>query len=179
MSALLQRYLPHWQYAEKHSIRITAPVENIFRLVDQLDISESRVIQLLYWLRGMSSRMLNKEGMRSGRFIELERVTNEEIIIGVIGQFWKPNGNLQVFIPADFQDFNKTGFLKAVWNFKITPQSSTVSLLETETRVQALDEIARKKFSRYWFVIRPFSGLIRLEILKAIKKKAEGSLPPV
>jgi hypothetical protein len=177
MSRLLLRYLPHWHFAEKHGILITAPPKNIFALVDQLDISESRIIRLLYWLRGMPSRMLNKEGMKSDKFIELQRITNEEIIIGIIGQFWRPKGNLQLFNPVEFADFNKDGFLKAVWNFRIIPQSSTVSLLETETRVQALDEIARRKFSLYWFVIRPFSGLIRLEILKSIKKKAEGSLP--
>jgi hypothetical protein len=176
VSNLLLRYLPRWHFQEKHSILIAASPEVIFALAERLDVSDSSIIRFLYWLRGMPARALNKQGMQSTRFIELEKISNQEIIIGLIGQFWKPNGNLQLFKPTEFIDFRRAEFLKAVWNFKIIPSSPTVSLLETETRVECLDRIAYKKFSRYWFFIRPFSGLIRNEMLRAIKKKAERSL---
>jgi hypothetical protein len=55
----------------------------------------------------------------------------------------------------------------------LIPQSETLTILETETRIQCLDKNALKKFSWYWFFIRPFSGMIRLQILKSIKRSAE------
>lgn len=170
---LLEKYLPQYHYSTKHEIVISATPERIFELADRLDLSGSPMIRFLFRLRGMPSRMLNREGLQSDRFIELERTFSQEIIIGLIGQFWKPNGNLQVFKPTEFTSFHQPGFLKAVWNFQLIPQSATSTLLTTETRILCMDTEAQKRFSRYWFIIRPFSGIIRREILRAIKRKAE------
>ncbi|EGH05146.1 hypothetical protein PSYAE_24927, partial [Pseudomonas amygdali pv. aesculi str. 0893_23] len=43
--------------------------------------------------------------------------------------------------------------------------------LVTETRVQCLDAVALRQFRPYWYLIRPFSGLIRRRVLKAIQRK--------
>ena len=91
-------------------------------------------------------------------------------IIGLIGQFWKANGNLQLFKPEDFIKWNKGGFLKATWNFELVPTGNGTQV-NTETRILCLGDNARQKFRRYWFFVRPFSGLIRKEILRGIKKK--------
>ena len=56
--------------------------------------------------------------------------------------------------------------------FSLKEKNSTTEL-ETITRIQCTDESSRKKFSRYWFFIKPFSGIIRKEILKAVKAKSE------
>ena len=45
--------------------------------------------------------------------------------------------------------------------------------LSTETRVHIPDPAARRKFRRYWRAIRPFSGLIRILVLRAAKRRAE------
>jgi hypothetical protein len=45
--------------------------------------------------------------------------------------------------------------------------------LSTETRVHIEDPGSRRKFARYWRVVRPFSGLIRVSILRAAKRRAE------
>jgi hypothetical protein len=172
---LLQKYLPEYTYAEKHSVSINASAEKVFALADQLDFSGSLAIRFLFRLRGLPSRMLRKEGLNRNRFVELGKIQNQEIIIGLIGQFWKPTGNLQIFQATEFTAFSHPDFLKAVWNFTLTPESHSSVLLETETRIFCPNERTRIKFSRYWFFIRPFSGLIRKEILRSIKKKAESS----
>jgi hypothetical protein len=74
---------------------------------------------------------------------------------------------------AEFISFNEPEFLKATWNFELTAQTDGKTMLETETRIRCLDEKAYKKFARYWFFIRPFSGLIRKEILRTVRRKAE------
>lgn len=170
---LQEKYLPQCHFTEKYSVVISQPAEEIYALVDQLDFSESIIIRMLFTLRGMPARMMNKQGLQNDRFVVLEQQQNREIIIGLIGQFWRPSGNLQKFYPHEFVLFTKPGFCKATWNFRLTSQTAKTTMLETETRIFCLDERTKKKFSGYWFFIRPFSGIIRKEILRLIKKKAE------
>lgn len=106
-------------------------------------------------------------------FVILEHQPDQEIILGLIGQFWKTNGKIQPFEAEEFTSFNNPDYVKAVWNFKITPLDGNQVRLETETRIFCQDPNVRKNFGRYWFLIRPFSGLIRKEMLKIIKRKAE------
>lgn len=42
-----------------------------------------------------------------------------------------------------------------------------------ETRVDVPDGVSRQKFARYWRGVRPFSGLIRVLVLRAAKRRAE------
>jgi hypothetical protein len=47
------------------------------------------------------------------------------------------------------------------------------SLLSTGTRVDAGGPETQRKFRRYWLVMRPFSGLIRIFFLRAARRRAE------
>ena len=114
--------------------------------------------------------MLEKMG-----FVILEHHPDKEIILGLIGQFWKTTGNIQRFSPENFIPFQDNRYTKATWSFEIIPNGNSSMKLETETRILCMDETDRKKFARYWFFIKPFSALIRIEMLKVIKKKAEAN----
>jgi hypothetical protein len=80
----------------------------------------------------------------------------------------------------NFKAFDKSGYAKAVWNFSIDADGpeDEVTRLTTETRIKCLDEGSRRSFGFYWTFVQPFSGLIRMEMLKTIKRKAELSEPP-
>jgi hypothetical protein len=84
------------------------------------------------------------------------------------------NEVLQIFSPDEFIPFNYPQHPKANWNFKLIPDKGKI-ILETETRIYCPDESSRKKFGRYWKIIKPFSGLIRMEMLRAIRRSAEES----
>ena len=83
-------------------------------------------------------------------------------------------GELPVFQNAATFPMVVRRFAKAVWNFSVDGKGNE-SLLTTETRVRCLDDASRKSFGFYWTFIQPFSGLIRREMLKIVKKKAETS----
>lgn len=170
---LIDNYLPVFHFNEKHVIKIASDAETISSVMEQYDLGQSRLIRLLFWLRGMPSTNISMRSLTKGGFIELERLQHEEIVIGLIGQFWKSNGNLQRFDPKEFISFNRGKFLKAVWNFHIENAQHGSSTLSTETRVFCTDEFSRKRFRYYWMIVKPFSGLIRKEILRNIKKLAE------
>jgi hypothetical protein len=165
------KYMPDFHFNEIHAIKINCSAARLRDTIDDLDFSGSQLIRFLFAVRGMPSRMMNWKGLEDGRFKRLE-LTNNELVIGLIGQFWKPSGNLQTFEPAEFNSFSQPGFLKAVWSFHLS-ETSGICTLQTETRIQCLGNDARKKFRVYWFFIRPFSGIIRMELLRVIRKKAE------
>ncbi|HEY3403555.1 MAG TPA: hypothetical protein VGK59_09225 [Ohtaekwangia sp.] len=169
---LHDKYLPVFHFSEGHSVVIQASPKKIFSLVDNMDFRRSWIIRILFALRGIPASMTSLNGLAKGKFITLEVIPDQEIIIGLIGRFWKPTGDLQYFDPKEFTKLNQEGFAKACWNFYLTPEGRGIRLA-TETRIFCADENSRKKFSRYWFVIRPFSGIIRKEMLKAIKRQAE------
>ena len=68
------------------------------------------------------------------------------------------------------------GRAHAVWNFRVLPRGEQGSVLSTETRVTCGDPASRARFSRYWLVVRPFSGLIRIVMLRAIRRATETSV---
>jgi hypothetical protein len=86
----------------------------------------------------------------------LEDVPGEGMVVSLSGQFWRLRGRGPE-APA-----------KAVVEFRARPGALT-----TETRVHVPDPVSRRKFERYWRVVRPFSGLIRVLVLRAAKRRAE------
>lgn len=170
---LQEKYLPQYHFNEKHSIIIDRSAEHTFSLIDKFDFSDSNIVRILLFLRGMRWKTVKKEDLHASRFIELEQIPNKEIIIGLIGQFWRPAGNLQKFAPDEFIPFERNGFAKASWNFQIIPKDNNSCELQTETRILCIGEKTKQNFSRYWFFVHPFSALIRKQMLKSIKRKAE------
>jgi hypothetical protein len=171
MRSMLDKYLPRYHFSETHKILINAKPERIWRAAEEMDMSGSKVIRFLFWLRGMPKDSLKTKGLDWKIFTELERHKNDEFIVGLIGQFWKPNGNLQRFKPEEFTSFSNAGFAKGVMNFQLRSENKDQTWVVTTTRVQINDRKPRFLFSCYWFFVRPFSGLIRREMLKAIKNK--------
>lgn len=181
---LIDEYLPAYDVTEHHYLDIQAPVEKIYAAAHELDMSPSRWIRGLFLLRGLPAFLfsrrhsqaglgLNLAGLHRSGFIFLGEIPQQEIVLGLIGKFWTPSGGIQRLNAAGFQNFTTSGFAKAVWNFSLEFRTADVTRLHTETRVLCLDAASRKRFRFYWLFIRPFSGLVRMEILRALKRSAE------
>ena len=172
---LIDRFLAVYDFREHHAIEVDAPVEIVDAKVRQLDLSGSRVVRLLFRLRGMPARSLRLDGMRSIGFSVLADSPREEIVLGLIGRFWTSTGGLCRFDPDGFVAFDEPGWAKAVWGFRMKPAPHGRTVLETETRVRCTDARSRRHFRLYWTAIRPFSGLIRRIALREIKRQAEAT----
>jgi hypothetical protein len=111
--------------------------------------------------------------MPENPFLKLKHLENREIVVGIIGQFWKPvSSPLPIHTLEEFLEFHKDGYCKAAMNFRILEKDPYLCVVTTETRVICYGS-ARAKFLDYWRIIAPFSGLIRKEFLRKIKKRAE------
>jgi hypothetical protein len=148
---------------------------------------EIRFFLFLTWLRGFRRRRLSAMGLgerdrglpllevaKRGGFVELPG-TDREIVLGVIGRFWRPSGGRAMFSDvASFQAFAEPGFAKAVIDFRISDETDGACRLRTETRIRGVDAAASRAFKAYWFVIRGGSAFIRRMWLRAVRKRAEG-----
>jgi hypothetical protein len=178
---LIDEFMPAYDFDEKHETKIRASAEEVYTALGSFDLNESAVVRLLFRLRGLAStnrfdaaeqHLTLRDATKFG-FVVLGEKPNKEILLGLVGKFWKPNGDLQKINQEDFLAFNKTGYAKAAWNFALTKSAAKETRLTTETRVKCLDEASRKSFGFYWTFVKPFSGWIRQEALRLAKQKAE------
>lgn len=171
----LDDFLPSYEFSERHSIAIDAPAARIDAAVRSVSIADIPIARMLWWLRrlgrpyGDSAKPL-VGGELPG--VVLEDVPAEGVVLGLTGQFWRLlGGRPDVERPTtadEFLAYGRPDTCKAVVDFRVGVHS-----LSTETRVHVADPAARRRFRRYWLVIRPFSGLIRILLLRAARKQAE------
>jgi hypothetical protein len=153
MAFLIDKYLPDYTYKEFHKKIINASAKECFLITKNLDMGKSFTTRVLMKLRGLPTKDLNLQ-----RFINnicfkyLEDDPYKEFII----------------------DASQRG-IKIIWNFYFKEIHENKTMVSTETRILCLTNKSKLLFSMYWFFIKPFSGLIRLEMLRLIKKKAENN----
>lgn len=178
---LIDEFMPKYDFDEKHETIVRASVETVYAALNSFDFNESTVVRWLFRLRGLASnnscdageQVLTLRDMTKLNFVVLDEKPNEEILLGLVGKFWKPTGDLQKIEAGDFLAFDKNGYAKAAWNFVLTESPAKETRLTTETRVRCTDDASRSQFGFYWTFIKPFSGWIRQEALRLAKGKAE------
>ena len=107
-------------------------------------------------------------------FVIVVEVPNQELVMGIAGRFWRPDGGRYMELTADdFTRFVRSGYAKAAWNFRVRTDSGAGTVLATETRIKCFGPGALRAFRMYWSLLGPFSGLMRKAILKKVKTEAE------
>lgn len=171
----LDDFLPVYEFSERHRLAIAAPADRIDRAVRAVSLTDIPLARALWAVRRLGSPF----GDPSRAFVDgalessvvLDDVAGEGIVLGLTGQFWRLRGEDGGPRPRNREEFlayDRPDACKAVIDFRVGS-----SLLSTETRVHVPDPAARCKFRRYWFVIRPFSGVIRILFLRAARRRAE------
>ena len=173
---LIDEFLSEYDFVETHDISVHATAAETYRAANEVDFSESFIIRWLLRLRGMSGENVTLHTMSRSRFEILGETVNREMVIGLIGRFWTLDGGLQKIDAESFKKFETTGYAKAIWNFSLDPDGAHTRL-STETRIKCTDADSKKSFWIYG-LIQPFSGLIRMEMLKLIKHRAEMAVQP-
>ncbi|MDQ2909792.1 MAG: hypothetical protein M3R39_02060 [Actinomycetota bacterium] len=183
----LDELLPHFDFEEAHTRRVGASPAAALAAVQAATLGEMPLVRLLFALRSGPARLTRGRGLPrvKGRPLweqmrELEFVVLvdevDEVVLGYAGQAWKLAGGSQpgVDSAADWQRFSTPGYVKAAMSFRAEAAEGG-ALLTTETRVVATDEASRRRFGRYWWVIRSGSGAIRRSWLGAAARRAEAA----
>jgi hypothetical protein len=170
---LIDEILPDYDVREYHSIEIPAPPEAVMEATRALTLRDLSVTRVLIAIRGLQAgggdQPLLDRFARQGFMVLGERP--DEVVLGVIGRFWRPRGNVRRSVPEEFASFAEPCFAKGAINFRIAARGEG-TVLSTETRVLATDASARRRFRGYWLIVRPGSGVIRHDMLRAVRRAA-------
>lgn len=180
---LLATYLPDYNFQEVHSCTVAASTNTVVSAAADYAPETDPIfrkmiglrefpIRFSSFLRGAQTQLPKPFGLQN--FTLLERRDDSELVYGLVGRFWRPDfGLVPIKDGSAFRRFDAPGVAKLALGFSATQQVDGTTLLVTETRVFCPDRACWLKFSPYWYVIRPFSGLIRRRILGAVKRTSE------
>jgi hypothetical protein len=182
----LAELLPAYDFNEVHVRWVEAPPERVYQAIKNVTAGEMPMVRLLFAIRSLPGTLTGKGGLPAAKdkslyqqmvgfgFTVLDEQPGRELVVGIVDQAWKVDGGETVPIRGaeDFLAFAEPGFIKAAMSFELAEQGGGTHL-RTETRVQATDRSTRRKFGRYWRLIRPGSGAIRRSWLRAAKRRAE------
>ena len=182
---ILESNLPHYDFVERHQRLIPATTTDVWRAMQTAQVHGSAITRGAVTLRMLPARLFGRvvskpaplydlRGMKS--FLRLGEKVERELVLGMVGQFWRPRGGLKIIEPEAFAEFVDPGYAKLAWGFALESTGGG-TLLRTETRVQCLSADSKRKFRPYWMIIRPVSGLIRGQILAGIGRAATAPAP--
>src|SRR5262249_37709268 len=153
-----------------------APREHVVAAAEAYRLDASPVTRLLVALRGLGRVPPTLRALfTGGAFTILAETPGDEIVVGTYGRFWAIAERRNMIAPVgaeEFVAFARPGWAKAAMNFRFEAVGPQETRLVTETRVLACDEAARRRFTLYWLLIGPFSGVLRRVLLRGIRAAA-------
>nr|BBX79564.1 hypothetical protein MFLOJ_33510 [Mycobacterium florentinum] len=169
----------------EHAV-VAADVPATFRAARSLDLLSVRtpLLAVSMWLRGLPERLRGKAAPPPPRLLVAEGVglpgwlllgerPDREIAFGAVGKFWQPVIEWRDVALADFAAFAEPGWGKIAANFSVARYGESHTLLSYQCRTATTDVESRRRFLRYWWLIRPFVAHIMRATLKTIKADAE------
>ena len=170
--ALIDDWLPEFDVGERHDAAVPVGPERALELARSTPAASDWVVRALVTARGMTERDETIQGFFAAHRFVLLAETPTEWVLGAVGAVWRPRGGLVRLPDAEaWRAAALPGTIKTAVDFRAESIPGG-SRLTTETRVQAMDEQARRAFRRYWLVVGPFSALIRKRWLRAVQRAA-------
>ena len=185
-TALLEAIMPVYDVQEVHSTHVEAQAPNVYAAILTVTPGETALARPFMWVRTLPGRLRgtrrSDDAVWSKPFLSmpgtaiLGRVPDREVVVGLIGQFWKLSDSERVAVQnlEQFTQFNRQGFAVSTLSFHVDPEGAG-SRVTTVTRVRTTDPDSRRAFLRYWRVIGTGSAVLRRTWLHAVKVRAERS----
>lgn len=171
--------LPHAPFTEAHHRIVDAPATAVWDALHTLRWGDLTLTRPLFGIRtlgrkntalDLTRRLMDPPGPGAPVHEEQPRYSTS----AMIGRPWAGRVRGPEVTDLDqFAAYADPGWLKYGMDWTLTDLAGGRTLIETTTRCQPTDAAAHRAFRAYWAVIRPFSGLIRLDILRAIARRVE------
>jgi hypothetical protein len=135
--ALLDRFMPVYEAAERHHRRVAAPADIALASACELDLSQSRIVQGLFktraWFLGSKSRRAPEprrlmDQVRTLGWRVLAEIPGREIVAGDATCPWMSEVVFQGVPPEEFADFDQPGFVRIAWNLRADPIGASGSV---------------------------------------------------
>ena len=168
---LLDQFLLEWTYSHRYGIVVNnGDIDAVYDIARHVNLARSPFIPPLLKLRGLPVDQLDGRAFsaRMG-WTELGQTPGAEFVIG----YWRSHRTERVASVEQFLHNTPGATQKVAFSFRFRRLGPDQVEVDTETRVLCIGRRSRWTFGLYWLAIKPFSTLIRKEILKIIKHDAE------
>jgi len=175
------RFIPSPDAHDDHVIDIKAPSGVVFDVARQVDLQAdpliAAIIRLRAWVMGdrsvaRTTRGLVPETLALGWAV-LSYTAGRTLVMGAVARPWARDVTFSAVDPDGFTAFAEPDLVKIVWTLEVEPHGTTFTRFRTETRVEATDAAARRKFRWYWLAASAGIRLIRWRILRTLRHEAE------
>jgi hypothetical protein len=179
---LLDRFMPEYEVAERHHVRVAAPPEVTLSAAAEADLQRSALVRAIFRARELvlgakPDAVARPKGLlaqtRSLGWGVLAEKPGREIVVGAVTRPWMADVVFRAIPPDQFRAFHEPGYVKIAWTLRADPAGPGESIFRTETRVATTDPAARKRFRWYWARFSPGIVLIRRVMVGLLKKDAE------
>jgi hypothetical protein len=179
---LLDRFMPDYEVAERHHVRVAAPPELVLEAAAQADLMRSPVVRAIVRMRERILGAAGGAGRRPQGLLEemtalgwrvLADVPGREIVAGAVTQPWHADVVFRGLPPDEFIAFDEPGYVKIVWTLRADPIGDESSIFRTETRVLSTDAESRRRFRWYWARFSAGIIVIRQVLMRRLKSDAE------
>ena len=178
----LDEILPEYQFSERHSKRVHARREQVMKAIRESTFDDMKSLVTLLKIRGAAARIpVHESDWKGKRILDSFSASgylsggseHEVLMLGI----WNARANRRpdVHTLQEIADCREQGAVKMGYDFVVEEAGDGWSEITAETRVLALDDTGRG-MAQYWRLIVPGSGLLRLQWLDGIKRRAE-SMP--
>lgn len=186
---LLEALLPEFDATVVREILVDAPPDVTYAAIADTNLLDP-IVRVLFGLRELPARLL--AGVRGDPrpdkprsvtmhdllapgtgMIRLAEHPGVEIVVGSVGRFWERDYGHQEVGPGEFAGFQEPGQAKLAMDFWVRPEEHGRSVLRYEARTATTDDEARRRFRRYWRLIRPGVRLVMGRAVALIRKEAE------
>ena len=179
---LLDEAVPTWDVRERHARLVHAPVQDVWDalLATRVgDLPLSRGLMAVRTLGRHGRGAADRPAIAAMPPGELGRREPTELLFGLVmpASLRLPADGLESLRPASVAELRRPlpdGWARVGTDIRLVARADGTALL-TETRVLATGTRARRFFRVYWAAIRPGSGAVRRELLRAVARRAEAA----
>lgn len=170
----LDELLPVFDVRERHRRVIPSEPERMWQALASVSMNDLAVTRALMAVRslGRTTALQDIRLVDGGPLQVVAADPPRGMVAAAIGRPWRPLPvKMQLSSPEEFREFDGPGWTKYLTDFRLTPVPSGTAI-STETRCLSTSRRAKLAFGVYWLLIRPFSGLVRREMLAAVDRMA-------
>ncbi len=183
-ASALARLMPGARLVQVSGCDVAAGPARAWEHVRDGDLGSPPLVRALFGLRALSDRVRGREPAPLRMRIDDLVSTPEnpgfglliddpprEVVVGAIGQVWRPNiPFLHVGDAEAFAAFATRGYVRVAWALRVEPRRAGGARVEVEVRVDATDPDSWRRFRRYFALVGPGSRLVRRALLRRIER---------
>ncbi len=198
MTELADQLLPEYDVSDEVATVVAADPRAVWRALLDADLLAAGrrvplagVLGALRMLPELASHILHGErppsapdSMRlrdmaelpvaDGGWVLLAERQDQEIVLGLVGKFWRPVIEFAEVSAEGFTQFSEPGFAKTIYDLRVRPLGDGRTLLSGLMRTTTTDERARRWFRRYWtFGVGSGAHVLVSALLEIVREDAE------